>query len=269
MRILLPPSEAKQGGGRGKPLASRSANTPLDEARQAVLHALGVLLRSGAAEATRSLFLPGSIAAQALADNARVTTTGTRPALDRYAGIVYDGLAAAALSPTARRLANRDVLVLSGLLGVVRGGDPVPNYRVPAKATLPGLGVAGTYWRRKLADLLPPLLGAGLIVDLRSSDYAAMWRPERGDALNERMVGVRVLSPRPDGSLGVISYPSKYHKGKLAAGLIERAAAGQSVDTAEDVIRTWLDIGGKDARLTADNPARVLELITFTSTVVC
>lgn len=215
------------------------------------------------------MFLPESVAAQALADNARVTTTGTRPALDRYAGILYDGLGAAALSPAARRLANRDLLVLSGLLGVVRGGDPVPNYRVPAKATLPGLGVAATFWRRELTGVLPPLLGADLIVDLRSNDYAAMWRPDRADPLNERMVGVRVLSPKPDGSLGVISYPSKYHKGKLAGGLLERAAAGQPVDTAADVIQTWLDIGGKDARLTVGNPVQVLELVTFTSTVVC
>ena len=53
----------------------------------------------------------------------------------------------------------------------------VPDYRVPAKATLPGIGVAATFWRPVLGVTVPALLAPGLVVDLRSSDYAAMWRP--------------------------------------------------------------------------------------------
>ncbi len=55
------------------------------------------------------------------------------PALDRYAGIVYDGLFLQPLSEAARAVADREVLIFSGLFGVLRGGDPVPAYRVPGQ----------------------------------------------------------------------------------------------------------------------------------------
>lgn len=80
---------------------------------------------------------------------------------------------------------------------MLRGDEPVPLYRVPAKAALPGLGTAGSFWRHALLPVVPELLGSGLVVDLRSTDYASMWRPDARRA--HRVVTVRVLSPAPRG----------------------------------------------------------------------
>ena len=58
---------------------------------------------------------------------------------------------------------------------------------------------------------MPALLGRGLVVDLRSSDYAAMWRPRGDDARpNGRRPGAVALPPV---ARGVVSYPSKFAKG--------------------------------------------------------
>jgi cytoplasmic iron level regulating protein YaaA (DUF328/UPF0246 family) len=203
------------------------------------LHALVTGNRRSAAEA---LLLPEGVAADALAANAAVLDSPTTPALRRYAGVVYDGLAFSTLGPDEQRLAARSTLIFSGLFGVVRGDEPVPAYRVPAKAVLPGLGVASTFWRPLLTDVLGRTLRRGLIVDLRSSDYAAMWRPAR--PLADRVVAVRVLSPVPRGGHAVISYNSKFAKGRLAAALVRRVVAGNSVDTADDVAAAWHDYGG-------------------------
>jgi cytoplasmic iron level regulating protein YaaA (DUF328/UPF0246 family) len=89
-----------------------------------------------------------------------------------------------------------------------------------------------------LSELLPDLLRRGLIVDLRSSDYAAMWRPDPATA--KRVVGVRVLSPAPRGGHAVISYNSKFAKGRLVAELVRRVAAGGTVRTVDDVADAWL-----------------------------
>ncbi|MEO6701368.1 MAG: peroxide stress protein YaaA [Jatrophihabitantaceae bacterium] len=265
MRILLPPSEAKNPGGRGRPLNRRATPLdqaqPLDQARQATLQALARLIEdpAGAAEA---LLLPDSVAGSALAQNAAVLSSATMPAIRRYAGVVYSGLAVDALSVPAQRLAGRELLIFSGLFGVLRGADGVPNYRVPAKAVLPGLGVASTYWRPILTGLLPAMLGrAGLIVDLRSSDYASMWQPAPASPQARRLVTVRVLSRRPNGSYGVISYASKLAKGRLAGQLLERSAAHEPARTVEAVAETWIGLGGRDAQ---PGPARLgclLELI--------
>jgi len=241
VRVLLPPSEAKRPGGRGRPLR-RQPDGPLGAARERALRALRELVAADAGAAAAALLLPPGVARDALAANAGVAEAPTMPALRRYAGVVYDGLAWGTLTPAAQRVAARSALIFSGLLGVVRGDEPVPAYRVPAKAVLPGIGVVGTFWRPVLDDALPAMLGKGLVVDLRSSDYAAMWRP-RG-ALVERMLSVRVLSPVPRGGQGVVSYSSKLAKGQLFGALATRVASGGSVATAEDVADAWLSAGG-------------------------
>ncbi len=255
MRVLLPPSEVKSPGGRGRALRTRDTAGPLAVARGAVQDALARLLTGDPEQAAAALLLPTGVAAAALPANAAVRDSPTTPALRRYAGVVYDGLDYANTEPAVQRAAQRRVLIFSGLLGIVRGDEPVPDYRVPAKAVLPGLGIAASYWRPVLTELLGAdgdgraLLGRGLIVDLRSGDYAAMWRPGRD--LRERTVAVRVLSPLPGGGRGIISYHSKFGKGRLAAALLRRAASGPQPSSVDDVASAWLDCGGIDAVPTA------------------
>jgi cytoplasmic iron level regulating protein YaaA (DUF328/UPF0246 family) len=252
VRVLLPPSEAKTPGGRGRSLAARPPHPTLGAARERTLSALAELLDGPAADAAAALLLPPGTIDEALTANARVRTARTTPALERYAGVVYDGLASAGLDAAELRVAARTLLVFSGLFGVVRGDEPVPPYRVPAKAVLPGIGVAGTFWRPVLDDAMPTLLfRGGLVVDLRSSDYAAMWRPT--GVLARRVVTVRVLSPLPSGRLGVVSYPSKFAKGQLAAALVRRLTAGEPVETVADVAAAWLAGGGAHAEAEGAN----------------
>lgn len=243
MRLLLPPSESKRPGGRGRPLATRGLTGPLAATRSVLIDALQRLLAGDPAAATAALQLPPGVARDALAANAAVTSAPTMAALRRYTGVVYDALGYGSLPPAARRVADRSVLIFSGLWGVVRGDEPVPDYRVPAKASLPGIGVAGSTWRPVLAAAMPALLGDGLVVDLRSTDYAAMWRPPR----ERDVVTVRVLSPLPRGGLGVVSFPSKHGKGVLARALLAAAAHGARPETIDDVAAAWLAAGGRDA----------------------
>jgi len=265
MHILLPPSEAKRSGGRGLPLSARRRTHPLDGARTRVLDALTELLAGPPERAAAALALPSSVAATALAQNSRVCRARTLPALERYAGVVYDGLGEAELSSAARSTAAGCVLIMSGLLGVLQGGDPVPAYRVPAKATLPGIGVVGTFWRGHLGEVMPRLLGGGPVLDLRSSDYAAMWRPRTNSDLAHRLLSIRVLSPTPAGRLAVISFASKLGKGRLAAAVLERQAAGVAVTGADDVATIWCESGGKDAVVRNGPTGTVIELVTYTA----
>ena len=233
MRILLPPSEAKTTGGRRGP--ARLVDPRLAAARAEVAAALTTTLaRPDAAEILR---LPAGSAAQDLAVNSEIATSPRRSALDRYAGVVYLGLDTRSLDTAARKRAAHAVLVFSGLLGVVRGDEPVPRYRVPAAASLPGLGVLATWWKPVLAEVVPSLLH-GLVVDLRSTDYAAMWKPPANAVI------VRVLSRRPTGPPVVVSYDSKLGKGKLARALVSAPKPARSVD---DVVVAWERAGGHDA----------------------
>ncbi len=242
MRILLPPSEAKRSGGDAPAVQFGADRLGAARARAARTLSRVAVQRNAATV----LALPARSAAKELAANRTVGESPTMPALDRYAGIVYEGLDAESLSRAARTRAEESILVFSGLWGVVRGGELIPDYRLAAATSLPRLGVMASYWRPVLEQVLPELLGDGLVVDLRSSDYAAMWRP--GPPLRERVVAVRVLSARPGLPPAVISYPSKLGKGRLARALLGRRTAPAR---AAHVIDAWLTVGGTSGMVTA------------------
>jgi len=167
------------------------------------------------------LKLPDRLARAALNANSAVATAPTMAALDRYAGVLYAALDVGGLSTAARRRAEDQVVVFSGLWGAVRGGDALPDYRVPASGTVPGLGGVSAHWRAALAAALPLLVGDLPVLDLRSGDYVSMWRP--AVPLRDQVVSVRVLAERGTGarrSVGPVSFHAKSVKGLVVRHLV-------------------------------------------------
>ena len=220
MRVLLPPSEAKHPGGTGPAVGSRPALTHLTLAapRARVLKELRRAVTHDPAGTAAALKLPPARAEAALAANRVAAAAPTLPALARYAGVIVAALDPRSLSPAAHARAERSTLFFSGLWGVVGGADPVPDYRVPASGTLPGIGVLSAYWRDHLHSVLPALVGDEPVIDLRSTDYRSMWHVPR--PMREQVVGVRVLARRPDGRLGAVSHHAKTVKGRLVRALV-------------------------------------------------
>ena len=220
MLVLLPPSEAKAAGGDGPPVGRRPAlSTPtLGAPRRELLAAIRAAARTDRAELVAGLRLPASVADAALRADLRAATAPTMPALRRYAGVLYQALDAGSLPPGAVRRAAAAVIVASGLWGVVRGADLVPDYRVPASGRVPGFGGVAAHWRAPLAGLMPSLVGEQAVLDLRSTDYLAMWRP--GPALRGRVLQVRVLADPGTGRVpSGVSYHAKWVKGLLVRHL--------------------------------------------------
>ena len=221
MLILLPPSEGKAAPRRGKPLDLASLSAPsLTEARRAVLESLVRLCRADAAAAAATLGLgPGQL--HLVARNAVLETAPTARADAVYTGVLYDALDVATLSPAARRRATGRVAVTSALFGLVRPGDRIPPYRLSGDAALPGLGSVAGVWREALGPAVADGIGRGLLVDLRSSTYAAFWRPTQ--ELAPRVATVRVLH-ESGGRRTVVSHFNKATKGRIVRALLEDGA---------------------------------------------
>lgn len=225
MRILLPPSETKHPGGSGTPLGNAGAtggpaDDPLTTTRRTVLDAVRRLCTEHPERAVELLRIPPAVAETALATNREVFDAPTMPALDRFTGVLFDAFAPATLTPAARRRADEMVLVFDGAFGVLRGDEPTPDHRVPAAATLPELGGLAAVWRPVLAEVLRERLDGHLVVDLRSTDYAAMWRPVATDASCVVPVRILVEQRTAAGTKQVVSsVPSKVGKGLLARAL--------------------------------------------------
>lgn len=147
--ILLPPSEGKSAGGEGPGWAARSAaDTALDRHRRIVLRA-------------------------ARAEGATPRRGPTRPAIERYTGVLYGELDWSSLAAPARRRGNEQIRIVSGLWGLVAPRDPIPEYRLKLSASLPELGKLSTWWRPRLTPVLADRTAGAVVWDLLPLEHAA------------------------------------------------------------------------------------------------
>ena len=223
MYVLLPPSETKALGGDGPALDLDRLGFPaLNATRETLIGAVTDLCADPdrRTQARTALGVAASKDAEIDA-TALMGAAGTRPALQRYTGVLYDALSLASLPPSARTRANDRLLIASALFGLVRGGDLVPAYRFSAGSRLPGRGPVAADWRPVLAPVLDELLAEGApVLDLRSGAYAA-FAPAPG------AITVRVLSeavPGDPSTRSVVSHFSKHAKGLLARALVASRA---------------------------------------------
>ncbi|MGW3492920.1 peroxide stress protein YaaA [Streptomyces sp. NPDC001020] len=226
MLVLLPPSEGKASSGRGAPVRLESLSLPeLNAAREAVLAELVELCAGDTDKAREVLGLSEGLRGE-VAKNAGLRTAGARPAGEIYTGVLYDALDLPSLDTAAKRRAARSLLVFSGLWGAVRVSDRIPSYRCAMGVKLPGLGALGAFWRTPMASALPEAAGDGMVLDLRSSAYAAAWKP-KGE-LAGRTATVRVLHAQVvDGveKRSVVSHFNKATKGRIVRSLLTEGAA--------------------------------------------
>ena len=146
--------------------------------------------------------------------NLSLVGAATLPAWQRYTGVVWDHLDPASLDTADRRR----IVVVSGLLGLVRGDDPIPDYRLKMGANLPPLGKLSTWWREDLSDRLNRYAAGRtakqprVIVDLLPQEHRAAWTPD------DRVDGVSIEFVDPTGTPG--GHFAKAAKGELARAIL-------------------------------------------------
>jgi cytoplasmic iron level regulating protein YaaA (DUF328/UPF0246 family) len=193
--LLLPPSEGKAVGGTGPAWPAGPQRFPtLEHARRTVLDALG---------------------------DPTVTDGRTRPAIERYTGVLYGALDYGSLPPAQRRRIDAQVVIVSGLWGLVAPRDRIPAYRLKMGASLPSLGKLSTWWRPTLSPLLDELAGRRTVWNLLPIEHDAAWRSSRRHG---RTVRVRFLDDvERDGrrELVAVNHWNKLLKGALVRYVVE------------------------------------------------
>lgn len=232
--LLLPPSEGKTPGGDGPPWrATTTGDGPLVAARRELVDALRTALQDPAVDPADVLrYGSAEVLAQAVATDLAVDDAATLPAVERYAGVVLDGLDPASLPAAARRRLLRSTWFVSGLWGLVAATDPIPDYRVKIGAKVPGIGVLGTWWRPHVSPVVDRLVEARLVWDLLTTEHGRVWRPGGTAAA----IATVSFTTRSRGTRGVSNYHGKHLKGRFARHLVTTdpgdldAAAGFSSD---------------------------------------
>lgn len=214
MLILLPPSQGKTPPRRGRPVDLEALSYPeLTACRRTMLDTLAAASMHGPA----ALGLPASMAAEVEA-NTQWATAHAAPAARVYTGVLYAAAGLNDLSGTAKRRAGRHVRIASALWGLLAPGDRIPAYRMSAATTLPGLPSAATHFAPALTRALAD--ERGVVVDCRSADYVAFWRPPAGVP----WLTVRIVEMR-DGREVTISHSAKHTRGVFTRHLLTRTAA--------------------------------------------
>lgn len=223
MIVLLPPSETKSDGGSGVFDAAALGFPSLRGKRRA---AAAALKRVPLREAPAVLKLGARNAIEARW-NRELTTGPVRPAIERYTGVLYDGLGVATLDPVARQWVDAHVVVASALFGLLRAGDPIPRYRLSGSTTVPGLALKA-HWRDAVAAALAAT--GEWVLDARSEAYVALGPPPAGSAF--------LHVETDDGR--ALNHFNKHAKGELVRAL---ARTGADVASRADLLR-WAESAG-------------------------
>ncbi len=214
MLILLPPSEGKTPAAGGDAVDWGSLSFPvLNSYRAKVLEALGTV--SAHVDALALLGVGASLRAD-VERNTRLHAEPAAPAHQIYSGVLYDALGYGSLTAVQRRKAEASVLVISALWGAIRFADRVPAYRLSMGTALPDVGRLASFWKPQLNDALLAATGGELLVDCRSSTYAAAWTPPPAQT-----VAVNVFT-EVGGVRKVVSHFAKHTRGELARHLLTR-----------------------------------------------
>jgi cytoplasmic iron level regulating protein YaaA (DUF328/UPF0246 family) len=243
--IVLPPSETKAGGGRGAPLDLDVLSLPtLTPIRRKLADAI-VTLAADHEASTRALGL-GAAAHAEIQRNAQLWTSPTRPAIERYTGVLYDALDYRSLTRAGKNKATERLAIGSALFGMVRAGDPIPAYRLSSGSKLPGFRTLASVWKPALPEALAAL-GDDVVIDLRSGGYQQLGPvPEA--------ITVTVLTEAPGGARTVVSHFNKHHKGVVARSLLTSRKRVRDINSLAAVV---VD-GGQRAEIASERELIVL-----------
>lgn len=220
--LLLPPSEGKsEDGDTSRPWTPRlgAFGVALEAPRTQIAAQLG----KDKGGAQKLLGVNGGHLVRAQSCNMQLVGAPCLPAWQRYTGVVWDHLDLASLTATQRNAFVKRIIVPSGLLGLVRADDPVPDYRLKMGARLAPFGTMSKFWNETITDALVAVVKKKAVVDLLPNEHRA--------AINWNLLDNVVRVDLVSHSGAVVGG----HNAKAAKGLLARHLL---VSTNTDVRRT-------------------------------
>jgi hypothetical protein len=189
LTILLSPADRKQPGGN--PFAPdmfdyRTSGTfnyydDLNPERRELIDTLQDVLEEADEDTLADLLgLEGYELEEAVRVNSEIYDAPLMSALDRYSpGVMYAAMDFANLPTGAQRRLLENGVILSGLFGLLRPDDLIPNYQLGMNASIPDLGPVADYWRPVISPILNDNLEGRWVWDLLPEVHREAWTDEQ------------------------------------------------------------------------------------------
>ncbi|MEX2532490.1 MAG: peroxide stress protein YaaA [Nitriliruptoraceae bacterium] len=192
--VLLPPSKGKADDDpaiSSVPYARTLTNTdPLAGPRRVVLDALLSSPTTLSREAKMRLYGVGEAGLLAAdQQQAALDVAPTRPARERYRGVVYTN---AGLGDRTVDHPKVTIFIVSAVLGLVELDTPVPNYRVEFGAKLPPIGSLSRFWAAACRNYLLERLAGVEVWNLLPNEHRSILD---GCADQLDVIDVRFVTP--------------------------------------------------------------------------
>lgn len=238
--ILLPPAEGKVPGGN--PFAPRMFDrgsstfnyfSGFNPERRTLIAALHQTIEQG--DGLAELFgVKHEYLEAAIEANRSVMDSPVMSALDRYSvGVMYKAMDFNNLPTGAQRRLLEHGVIFSGLFGLLRPDDLIPNYRLRMDATLQGVGKVAAYWREVLSPELNTLVKGRFVWNLLPKIHQDAWADAQTYA---GMAQVRFFTVK-DGERKPVTHGVKPLRGALINYIVREA-----VETPEMLFE--LDLNG-------------------------
>ena len=211
--ILLPPSEGKALSGKtGTKFNELSGvfGKPLGKQRATVIAAL----RDVRGGSPKLLGVSGAHLARAQQANLALRGAKTLPASQRYTGVVWDHLDLGSLPLALQKVADKNIVIISGLLGLIAASDPTPDYRLKIGASLAPMGKLSSWWRDELSRSLNKYCAGAVVVNLLPQEHSAAF------VADDKLINnyLRIDLATKTGTAG--GHDAKAAKGRLARHLL-------------------------------------------------
>lgn len=247
--VLLPSAEGKKSGGN--PLAPdmfdyRASNTfnyfsELNPERRALIRAVHAQIEAGTG-LDRLFNVTGDALAAAVEANRSVFDAPLMAAIERYGpGVMYGAMEFETLPTGAQRRLLENGVILSGMFGLLRPDDLVPEYKLRMDAAVEGIGKVSRYWRPVVSPHLDRLVEGKVVWNLLPAQHEEAW--EDG-ATYQRMYRLKFFRD-DDGDRKAVSHGVKELRGALVHYVMQTLA-----ETPEGLL-DWDAPGGYELDLDA------------------
>ena len=242
LTILLSPADRKQPGGN--PFAPdmfdyRTSGTfnyydDLNPERRKLIDTLQDVIEEEDDETLSDLFgLEGYELEEACRVNSELYDAPLMSALDRYSpGVMYAAMDFANLPTGAQRRLLENGVILSGLFGLLRPDDLIPNYQLGMSAGIPDLGPVADYWRPVVSPILNENLEDRWVWDLLPEVHRESWTDEQA---YEARAEVTFEKEEDGDRVPITGEDLEVHRGQFVNFIVQ--------ETAEEIedLREWAE----------------------------
>ena len=253
LTILLSPADRKQPGGN--PFAPdmfdyRTSGTfnyydDLNPERRELIDTLQDVIEEEDDETLSDLFgLEGYELEEACRVNSELYDAPLMSALDRYSpGVMYAAMDFANLPTGAQRRLLENGVILSGLFGLLRPDDLIPNYQLGMSATIPDLGPVADYWRPVVSPILNENLEDRWVWDLLPDVHREAWTDEQA---YEARAEVTFEKEEDGDRVPITGEDLEVHRGQFVNFIVQ--------ETAEEIedLREWAEEESDEYRFDED-----------------